>query len=138
MEINEDSLAEDYARILKDISIPRHVGTENEKKVIEYLIEQSESFQIPTKVEEFPVSQSFMHIFNRLPYFLMGIAIVVISLLSGIAFNPVLGLVFGTILFVFAFTSEGIIRYFKYKVMYSFGRQFTSKNIMGLATTLSL
>jgi Peptidase family M28 len=123
-------MQKEMKEIVEKISIPRHVGTENETKVINYLVEKAKSYQLPVKEETFKTSPAFMHGFNTIPYFIFGILICCYTISNAFYYNPITALLFGVLFIIGGFCSENILRSFKRPIIKRFGEQIETRNII--------
>nr|MDO8114818.1 M28 family peptidase [Candidatus Sigynarchaeota archaeon] len=69
--------------------------------------------------EVFQASDFFMKYINRVPYFLLGIYVLVVTIVAMMAGAIAINLVLAMILSILGFAIEGLIRFVKYRAMYS-------------------
>ncbi|MHA1791586.1 MAG: M28 family peptidase [Promethearchaeota archaeon] len=130
--MEESSSVEGFLEsFIKEISIPRFSGSQGSKMVISRILKACDGLGLDAEKESFRISSFFMVVINKIPYFLHGFYILLITCFSMILANPFLNILtwFGAI--VIAISLERIINFLKYPSMHSrFAIQQDATNII--------
>lgn len=128
---NLKEIACELEDIVRKLAFPRFSGTPDIEKAENIIIKECERRTINPKIESFKTSDFFMVHINKIPYFLIGVYVVILSILMITNINQYLAFILGVCLLIFSFSIEGFIRMLKYPSMYSkFAKIHESHNII--------
>ncbi len=118
-------------KIVRKIAFPRYSGTKEVERAEKLLLEECADLRIEPEIQTFQTSNFFMHHVNTLPYFLLGILMVLTSLAILLEIAPIVLVFLALLLFALGLTIEGIIRKIKHPSMNSrFAEKYPSKNMI--------
>ncbi len=112
------SVAARIEAFVRRLSFPRFVGTANEKRARQLIKDECKVLGLGYDLDPFKASDFFMKHVNTIPYFIMGLYVLVFTILALAVPSPVMMLVLAGILLVLVFTIEDILRAVKYPAMY--------------------
>ncbi|MFX0102038.1 MAG: M28 family peptidase [Candidatus Hodarchaeota archaeon] len=122
--------SDEIEKFVREISFPRHSGTDGDEKIRTLLMEKCKESKLTFFEEKFKASDLFMHVFNRIPYFAWGVLVLVFTFINSFLNTPLTSIVYATLLLVGSFCLEGFIRALKYPVMYLSKKQYETGNII--------
>lgn len=116
---------------VRRLSFPRFVGTANEARARQIIKDECKALELSCDIDPFKTSDFFIKYINTVPYFIMGLYVLVSSILILVIPDPVMMLVLAGILLVLVFTIEDILHAVKYPAMYCrFARIVDTENIL--------
>ncbi|MEX2684579.1 MAG: M20/M25/M40 family metallo-hydrolase [Candidatus Sigynarchaeota archaeon] len=125
------SVAARIESFVRKLSFPRYLGTSNEARARQIIKDQCKALDLGFETDPFKASDFFMKYINTIPYFIMGLYVLVFTILIMMIPNPGLVLVLAVILILLAFSSEAILHVVKYPAMYCrFARVVDTENIV--------
>ncbi|MBN2153452.1 MAG: M28 family peptidase [Candidatus Lokiarchaeota archaeon] len=117
--------------LVRKLSFPRYVGTANEARARQIIKEECTALGLGYEPDPFKTSDFFMKYINTVPYFIVGLYVLVFTVLAIVVAGPALVLVLGAALLVLSFSIEAILHAVKYPAMYCrFARVVDTENIV--------
>lgn len=123
--------AEFMERVVRRLAFPRFSGTEHIQKAEEILLDECKQLKISPITETFQTSSFFMQRINQIPYFLLGVLVLITAILAIVNVSVILLLILAIMLIILSLAIEKIIRLLKYPMMYSkWAKQYSSHNFV--------
>ncbi len=126
-----ESIAARIEAFVRKLSFPRFVGTPNDARARQIIKDHCQALGLSYDEDPFKTSDFFMKRINTIPYFMMGLYVLIFTILALAVPNAAMMLVMAAILLVLAFSSEALLHVVKYPAMYCrFARIVDAENIV--------